>query len=252
MQALALACAVSAGILAADFRVISAVYEGDGKAPLSTNLTLFHAGVVYDVVETAPREATVFDPHRGRLVLLDLDGQRKSEISTRELTAFSAEVRQRSRDSRDPLLRFVAEPAFEVAEVVEPARIEFRSSAMDYSVVAIDCHAEAASEYREFADWYAQLNTLTRPRALPGFARMEVNRQLAERSQVPTEVRLTLHGSGLARDTRLRSVHEFQWKLLAEDRRLIDTIGRQLAEFEAASLEDYQHGQVARRVAAKR
>lgn len=232
-------CGILGTCAAGDFRVESKVFEGDDEAPLSTNLTIFRAGVVYDLVETAPREATVFDPHRGRLVLIDPERKCKAEISTAELTSFSAEVRQKAKDSRDALLRFVAEPTFEVVDVVEPARVEFRSPLVQYSVVGQPCEEDSAAAYREFADWYAQLNTLTR-RTLPPFARLEVNRQLAERSQVPSEVRLRLDSPRLGDETNLRSTHEFQWKLLASDGRTVDTIGRQMAEFQLVGLDEYQ------------
>ena len=146
----------------------------------------------------------------------------------------------------------MAEPAFEVADVVGPARLELRSPLMTYSIVAAPCADDAAAEYREFADWYAQLNTLTRPRALPPFARMEVNRRLAEKSQAPQEIELTLKSSKLGSATRFRSVHEFGWKLLAEDRRAIEQLGRQLAEFEAVALEDYLGSHRETRLAKKK
>ena len=49
---------------AEDFRIQTRVYRGDEETPVSQNLTLFRAGVVYDFL-SEPAETTIYDRPRG-------------------------------------------------------------------------------------------------------------------------------------------------------------------------------------------
>jgi len=99
----------------------------------------------------------------------------------------------------------------------------------------------AVTSYRSFADWYARLNA-TRPGSLPPFARMELNRAIAQRDQVPEEVELTVQPKirFVGRKLVVRSRHLFNWRLSNTDRKLIDQAGTHMADFEAVTVREYR------------
>jgi hypothetical protein len=51
--------------------------------------------------------------------------------------------------------------------------------------------AETVQQYREFSDWYARFNAMFNLGSTPPFPRLAVNKELARRGLVPTEVTLT-------------------------------------------------------------
>ena len=101
--------------------------------------------------------------------------------------------------------------------------------------------AQAVSGYQQFADWYARLNSL-RPGSLPPFARLELNKAVAEQGWIPEEVELTVAPAQrlLGRALVLRSRHLANWRLSNTDRKRIETAGKQLAEFQSVSFSEYR------------
>ncbi len=78
--ALLFVLALVRSVLADEFRIESKVFSAKDEAPTSESLTLFDDGRVYDFL-TSPREITVFDISRSRIVLLD--PERNSARSSR-------------------------------------------------------------------------------------------------------------------------------------------------------------------------
>src|SRR5262245_17268198 len=84
----------SAGVATADdFSLINKVY--DGKTVVARSTTLFVDGKVYDFL-VEPAETTVFDPVRGRFVLLDQLREVRAEISTEEVSDFCRRLREKA------------------------------------------------------------------------------------------------------------------------------------------------------------
>jgi hypothetical protein len=235
-------CLLTATVAAAtDFRIASQVFVGDGKQAASTNITLFRAGIVYDYL-SEPESVTIFDPLRGRFVLIDPVEQIQCEVATKEVAAFNDELRLRAAGSQDPLLQFMANPQFKVI-TPQPGVLHLTGPHMNYRIqVQRVGDKGAVRQYVEFSDWYARLNTLMNPGSPPPFTRISMNQILLERGEVPKEVMLTVRPAQHvpnAREVQLRSTHDVSWKLLADDLRRIDSTGEQLATFQQVSMDDF-------------
>ena len=225
-----------------DFLIESKIYRGKKKQPISENTTYFAGGVVYDFLDN-PTEVTIFDPARKRLVLLEPSLGLKVEISTDELIEANRRMQDLARKQPSSLVQFAAVPKFDVDSSVEDGRLTLSSKWLTYRAQSKEAKtARAAAQYRAFADWYSRLNSL-RPAALPPFARLELNRRLAQRNWIPTRVDLTvrLKNSPLTSSTtKLHSEHRTVWRLVEQDRRRIEKAGRYLASFKQVSLETYR------------
>lgn len=241
--ALALCAAVCVSATADDFRIVSEIYLGDEAEPRSTNRTLFRAGVVYDYLEQ-PGLTTVFDPARHRFLLLDPETKLRCVVDTKQVAEFNAALRQRAADHVDPLLKFMANPQFTLDPAPPQGKLVMTSPLMSYRLKTERIKSPAAlRQYIEFSDWYAQLNTMVNPGSPPPFARLEVNRQLSERGEMPLEVQLTIsvhQQTGGNREVVLLSRHEVAWRLLGEDRQAIEQTADEMATFKQVTFNEFQ------------
>jgi hypothetical protein len=248
--------------MAADFRVENKVFSGSDKQPCSQSTTIFKDGVVYDyLVDPADPsktdEVTVFDVARGRFLLLDKRLRLKTELSTRLVKASTDSLKVRTDLDDDPFASFLLKPRFEQEAIGqsddgqsddgqsddgETDELLFASKWLDYRVLTSAAKTpEIAEDYRRFSDWYARLNTYTRPGVRPPFARMLVNEELGKRGELPREVHLTLkpkHGLG-SRKFRLHSEHRVTPRLGDGDRRRIAQTAEDLIVFETVGFGEY-------------
>ena len=227
---------------AADFRVDNQVFTVDQQEPLVRSTTVFGSAAVYDFLAD-PAEVTMFDPRGGRIVLLDLSGRVKTELTTAQVEAFVERLRQRAAAQPKPLLRFLANPEFEASYDEQTGRVELTSPWLTYRVETVAAVSEEVSRrYREFSDWHAQLNALVHPGAHPPFARLKLNEILAQHGRIPRRVELeirTAQGPS-ARRIRLRSVHRFAGQLAESDRDRVAQVEQFLIMFPPVHFSDYQ------------
>ncbi|NLF71909.1 MAG: hypothetical protein GX575_23000 [Candidatus Anammoximicrobium sp.] len=224
-----------------DFRVETDVFLGGEKEPVAQNVTLFSGGLVYDFPLIGPQEITVFDGARGRFVLLDVPRKIKSTLTTQELLQTTAAIKIQAQ-GLDGLFAFAADPQFQGKADDQDGWLTLSSSLLSYRAKGIKPKLAATADvYRDFADWHARLNA-TRPGNLPPFPRLELNRTLAERQQVPEEVELTVEPKSrwAGRKLVVRSHHIFNWRLSNTDRKRIETAGTYMADFQAVSFQDYR------------
>jgi hypothetical protein len=233
--------AVRASAQPEEFRIDTDVFVGDAKEPFAENVTIFSAGLVYDFPLVGPREVTVFDPSRGRFVLLDLERQVKTTLSTQELLEFTAAMKVHAAEMGG-LFAAAADPQFEQQSDDGTGWVTMRARLLTYRARGQQPEFPAAvTGYREFADWYSRLNA-TRPGSLPPFARIELNRLLAERGLVPEEVELTLAPVDRAssRPVVIRSRHLPYWRLSSSDRKRLEMAGTQMTKFPAVGFKEYR------------
>lgn len=221
------------------FRIESKVFFGDSKEPVKT-MTLFHAGRVYDFL-SAPQESTVFDPLNGRFVVLDPARKVSTEVSTEEIKTYVDALRRKSLAQRHPFLKFLADPKFEETYDEANGLLTLDSPWMTYRVetTAVE-DADAALQYAEFADWYAQLNAVLNPASRPPFSRLALNEALRRRQRMPVKVTLTVPSQEPGRKADvIRAEHKIIWRHSQDDQRLIDDAGEQLSNFSKLSMEEY-------------
>jgi len=224
-----------------DFRIETDVFLGAEKEPVAQSVTLFSGGLVYDFPLIGPQEITVFDASRGRFILLDVPRKTKATLLTQELLEITAAIKVQAQEL-DGVFAFAADPQFKREYDEQAGWLTLSSSLLSYRAKGVKPQVpEAAATYRDFADWYARLNA-TRPGNLPPFARLELNRVLGERQEVPEEVELTVEPKNrwAGRKLVVHSRHIFNWRLSNTDRKRIDTAGSYMADFEAVGFQEYR------------
>lgn len=227
---------------AADFRIESRVYAEKEKEPVSKSTTLFKAGMAYDFLEE-PRETTVLDPQRQRIILLDATNKLKTEIGIAKIVEFTAQMKLRAAGNEDELLKFLAEPTFTETWNPQGDELTLSSDLMTYKVLPLKAPApEVSHQYHYFSNWYAQLNAMTHVAGLPPFARAKLDDVLDQRELLPKTVELTVSVPSRfgRRDVKLRSEHEFAWKLLNKDERLITDTHAAMAAYRQVSFDEFQ------------
>jgi hypothetical protein len=227
---------------AEDFRVDNRVFLDNQKQPCVESTTIFFSGEVYDYLKTPP-EITVFDKSNGRFVLLDTARRVKTEVKLDKVAALSEHVKTWALHQTDPLLSFLASPKLDQRYQAETGTLVLSSPLVTYEVATTAAGCEAVStQYREFSDWYCQLNTLLNPGSRPPFARMVVSEALDSRQLFPREVRLTLQlGSGLLpKRITIRSQHRLVGRLVESDRDRVAQTGQYLAIFPSVPFDEYQ------------
>jgi hypothetical protein len=223
-----------------DFRIETKVYSGKGKLPVSQNTTLFHAGTVYDFL-ARPERVAVFDPARGRFIVLDPARRLKAEVKTDEVRKLVDGLHDLAAKSSNAAMRFAADPEFDV-QFSDDGTLSLTSKHIRYELATQPAATpQAAKQYHEFSDWYARFNTMATPGSAPPFARLVVNAELARRGLVPTEVKMTF------RSVSARTEHMVAWRLLDSDQQRIARTANQLTAFEQVDLEDLQAPEVTRR-----
>jgi hypothetical protein len=244
-----LACAaVASGVAglaqratADDFRIETKMFVGKETEPASENLTLFRGSEVYDFLDK-PSEITLFDRPRGRVILIDPVRRVKTEVKIERLTAFSDDLKTWCGRQSDPLLKFASEAKFDETLDESTGEMLFSSQFLTYRVQTIRADNEAiARQYREFSDYYARLNALTNPGAMPPFPRLAVNEALFRSRMIPEKVQLTIpsrsHFGG--KPTTMRTEHAVNWRLLQTDLQKIDEAAEYLVTFTPLPLEKY-------------
>ncbi len=111
---------LSQSAFAEEFRIESKVYVENNPTPASESVTLFNDSRVY-VFLNSPREITLLDIPRNRIVLIDPARKVRTELTTEKLAAFVEQLRVRASEQSDPLIKFAAEPKVRRKPATTPA-----------------------------------------------------------------------------------------------------------------------------------
>lgn len=199
------------------------------RAPVGRSTALFHAGKVYDCLNSS--QLTIFEPAQDRIVILDQPRRLKTVLPFDEIATALEQAEQQAEQklitvqgstdraelNRAKLVRFQLRPQF--SEKYDPTKrkLKLSSPLLTYTV---QCEPAAAPEivnaYLQFADWAARLNyVVNRNVPLPG-PRLELNKALLRQNVLPAKVAMQWQG-GL----HLEAEHKFTWKLDPDDRETI-------------------------------
>jgi hypothetical protein len=173
------------------FRVDTDVYEEGRKEPVMQTLTLFRDGVYYDFAIDESQAVTVIDPLGGRIIMLSPKRQLKTTFDTAQLLAYVSELRQKMAGNKE--LAKLLSAASQVSEP-EPGKLRVGDETLAYeATMQTPKDASMAAQYADFADWSARLNAVLPPN-FPPYVRLELNRQIATRQQLPEAIyRITKH-----------------------------------------------------------
>jgi len=239
---------VMAGMLAGaahggNFRVETDVFMGKQKEPICQTLTLFTDAVVYDFINDPQGnviEVTAFDMSSGRVILLNPKKAIKTVLTYEQLLKLTTSMKVATSES-DEVFYFASHPKFDVSWSGDQNEVTLAHPTMTYKAsCVVPQDADAAPRYREFADWSARINAC-RPGGLPPFARLELNREIADQQRIPLEIERTIVVSGTLKNKKLvmTSRHLTNWLLSEPDRRRITTVAEQIATFETVSFERF-------------
>lgn len=232
--------------VAENFRIETKVFEGKAKQPANETTTLFCDGKVYDFLKSPAQTAVFSKPsgkNAGRFILLNDDQQIRTEISTKKLEGAMEDLRAWAGEQKDKSLKFAANPEFEESFEPGSGQLVLASHFVSYTVETAPARSQTASrEYREFLDWYVQLNTLLSGDRRPPQPRLELNKSLSRHKAIPKTVELTRTG----RDEPLRAEHNFTWLLSQSDMDRIEDVNAALASYREVDNAEYvQSWQVA-------
>jgi hypothetical protein len=227
--------------IAQDFRISTKIYVGEDDEKdtklVSESTTLFYNGAVYDFLADGSQTAVFrkLTGKEGRFILLNPDERIRHELTTKQLENLVQGVRTWAASQKDEMLKFAANPEFKESFEPEPGRLILASSLQTYTVTTQPVkHPEAIAEYREFLNWYTQLNIMLHgnPSKLP---RMRLNDALARHRVVPEVVTLTMAGE----KEPIRAVHEFTMRLSRDDMAKIEEVHTSLASFREVTNDEF-------------
>jgi hypothetical protein len=227
---------------AQEFRIHTTVADVSAgtKAKPFTSLTLFHAGKVYDYLESA-EQTVIYEPTHGRFLVLSKRHDLATEITQDEIRRFLALATSKARElilewqqqgpQHEPAIRaleFQLVPEFEVTDDEKAKKLTLVSPHLRYDVTYTPApKPEMAARYLKSADWTAQLNSVLNPRALLPEARLRLNDELRKRKVIPRDVELTIFGD---HPVHLKARHDWTWNLHPNDRTYIDKWESQLRQ----------------------
>jgi len=228
--------------LAAEFRLENRIYTNENRQPVSHSYTVFYQSAVYDFLEN-PTETVVFDKASGHFLILDDARKICTELTTAELDDFTVKLRDRAKKQQDPLMRFFAEPVFDVRFEPNRCELSLHSDLVTYKAVVISAYNPAlAAQYNEFSDWYARLNSRLISGSRPPFARLELNKALAARETIAREVTLsiTTTKAGKHQTTTIRSEHILSLALTPADMERIERAKQSITKYPLVSFDKYR------------
>lgn len=222
------------------FRVETEVFEGDSTSPASQHLILFDAGVIYDLRLDDNRLATLYDPARGRIVLVDLQHRQQTTLTPSDLLMASAQFRaaieQEGKEDAFGLNVKVEKLAATAEETAVQFEVGFGDTRYTSTTQSVR-NPEIARAYHEFVVLASRLN-IVRKQGIPPFARLALGEQIAEANRLPLSTVLELK-QGL-RKQKYRSHLLVVEQLSTKDRERIADLGKVLASCEEVAFGDFQ------------
>jgi hypothetical protein len=200
---------------------------------VSTSLSLFHNGRVYDYVDSAD-QVVILDPGQNKFTVLNTAKNLSTTLSFEEMRRlqetripavekYIEDIVQRDQKSgiqAAEALRFQLRPHFERAFDSGTGRLTLSSASFTYRVETRPwSDSDQVEKYLTYADWTCRLNHLMHPSSMFPEPRLKLNAALRELKQrIPVSVELDLTpGDSL----RLRAEHQFTQSLEDDDRRRI-------------------------------
>lgn len=217
---------------AQDFSIHTKIY--DVRVPekpilVGQSVTLFHAGKVYDCLDSGSR-LTVFEPGQERFVIIDSSRRVAAHLALNDLQNILYQEEKRLEDElarrkadKDrwdvQLADFQIHPQFQSRLDSGKKVLELSSRVMSYQVKWDKSNpVELGAAYIDYADWAARLNYIMIPQAAFPAPRLQLNEALRGQQLLPVEVRWKLNRPD---GTQLRAEHQYNWKLDQHDRNRI-------------------------------
>ncbi len=251
---------ISKPALGQDFRLFTKVFdlsfETEKPPVISRSLSLFHAGKVYDYIDTTG-EVTIYEPAKKRFLILDtqrdivtiadLDEIKHHlkvahKVTLEHINSLKQKKSKNAEDQNKTMnaiehLVFQLNPKFETKFDATSNQLILQGTGIRYSATATKNESkELVDSFVKFTDWTARLNYVLHPRAVFPASRLVLNEQIKIHQLIPTSVELK------TAKMHLKAEHQIQWSLAARDRSLIHRWNRQLKSksIKTVTLREYQ------------
>ncbi|MEO8269195.1 MAG: hypothetical protein ABI557_05715 [Aureliella sp.] len=213
------------------FRVVTDVFFGTQKAPTQQSLTLFSAGVAYDISFDDTNQITMVDPQRSRIVLFNKASQTQTVIDLKDLQDFIDSARKAAETSE---LATYLKGADKIEVTAESVSVG--DSVMQYqTTLQKPRDPQMAQQYALAADALILLNGWRS--GMPPFARLSFNRAVAEQQALPHEITRTT--SSGKHTIVVRSLLHPNWRLSKDDERQIAEIGTMLVSYSPVTAPEF-------------
>ncbi|MCA9196409.1 MAG: hypothetical protein KDA87_02685 [Planctomycetales bacterium] len=239
------------GVDAQDFAIVSKVFQQGQEQPVSETLTIFHGSRVYDELLDNQQQISVHDAIANRFHLIDMRRHEQAVISEDDVLEFVAKVAVTTKayepDQSNVMVRFAAEPTFDTEFDADAMKLTLSSDVWVYEVDVVRPHGEPdvmVHRYRQFADWFARLNTLWGH--LPPNARMELNSALAKHKVIPTRVTATIRNDRGDVILQQHSEHKIYWKLQLDQQRRYQDVDEAIESAKYVSFDIFRGRQIAK------
>ncbi len=225
------------------------------KAPIvARSLTLFHAGKVYDYIDSL-KEVTVCEMAHRRFTILHESAPASTTITQDEVRRFLAMAEEEAATvatelAKNPspksrsaweLLQFQLKPDFTVAYEETAKRLRLEHERIRY---VADCtqppDVAILEQYLRYANMISELNSVLHPHSMLPGPRRALNQELLSRGLLPRTVQRQVRADVTS---DLRVEHEWEWKLTDHDRQMIAGWERVLRKPELRSLDFRQFQQ---------
>ena len=221
----------------AGFRIETDVFVSTEQGPLQQTLTLFSAGVGYDLSLDGSDEITMVDPAGDRIVLLNKKHKLKSLIKISQLEKLMTSARNQAANTDLAVYLKGAENVVNDGDTITVGDLQLQYSATLQSPPDPGLAKATAEQYRAFADALIQYNSF-RTGSVPPFARIALNAAVCQQVSLPLEiVRTTNVGKG---EAVVRSRLLPIWLLGKSDVAKIAEIGEMLVTFEQVNEAEYR------------
>lgn len=224
-------------------KIESFVYLADQSKPASQNVTLFQDGFVYDFsladAGDEPQEISIYDAKRKSFVLVKPKQNIKFTISNSRLIQLTEALRVET--SQNPKTKFLASADFDERMDSNSEWSTVSSDFIEYRYKGSAPRNVALMEmYNDFLEHYTLLS-VTDPVGSPPFARQHLNKSIAKRKVIPTEIKLTIKKTPLLdRTISMKSRHTVVENLSESDVQRIRVARELLEKSKPVSLSGYR------------
>lgn len=214
-----------------EFRVVTDVFLGDHKEPAQQTLTLFSGGVAYDISFDDPNQISMVDVDRDRIVLLNKELQIQTSIDLNKLQQYIESARKQAETSDLAVYLNGAEQIEVVGSSVTVGDQVLRYQAS----LQKPRDEQMAEQYARTADALSLLNGWRS--GVPPFARLSLNRVVAEQKSLPEKITRTTSSNKKTEVVRCR-LHA-NYRLSKEDKQQVSEIGKLLVSFPSVAEQEF-------------
>lgn len=227
-----------------EFKIETEVFGDDPQSPVSRNLTLFSENLVFDFRFSRnsagePDEITIFDSSQRNFILLDSKRKTRLKIDNLQLLRILDGMGKDLKENG--ATGYLVFGEFQEDYQSRTNRVTVSNDFISYSAAGERPINESILKlYFEFVDHYTLLS-VTDPRRMPPFARLQLNNAVKKYGFIPAQISLIVKPSDFnSIGFEAASRHRVKEELDSGDQKLIANARKNWAEFRQVDLAEYR------------